>query len=134
MCVGSWNDSNPYDPYNLPAGNQINYRPNTKLYISGEIPTEPEIKTQPLSLNFGEVEATVTKVLNIEVMNIGGGARLKLQVLISQTCTTQLSMLIFLYYWKWAEKVLISNLHLLIQVWKRVFLLLKLMLLYLVQR
>ena len=73
MCVGSWNDSNPYDPYNLPAGNQINYRPNTKLYISGEIPTEPEIKTQPLSLNFGEVEATVTKVLNIEVMNIGGG-------------------------------------------------------------
>ncbi|MCK9269012.1 MAG: choice-of-anchor J domain-containing protein [Bacteroidales bacterium] len=73
MCVGAWNDSAPYDPNALPAGSVVAQRANTKLWFSGDIPTEPEAKTQPASLYFGEVETSVTKTLTVEVMNAGGG-------------------------------------------------------------
>lgn len=73
LCVGAWNDGAAYDPNNLPVGSVVGYRANTKLWISGEIPTEPEAKTTPASLYFGEVEATVAKIMNVEVMNMGGG-------------------------------------------------------------
>ncbi|NLO51098.1 MAG: choice-of-anchor D domain-containing protein, partial [Bacteroidales bacterium] len=73
MCVAEWNDSAPYDPNALPAGSVVALRANTKLWFSGDIPTEPEAKTTPVSLYFGEVETSVTKTLTVEVMNAGGG-------------------------------------------------------------
>ncbi|MCK9269011.1 MAG: choice-of-anchor J domain-containing protein [Bacteroidales bacterium] len=73
MCVAEWNDSAPYDPNALPAGSVVALRANTKLWFSGDIPTEPEAKTTPASLYFGEVETSVTKTLTVEVMNAGGG-------------------------------------------------------------
>jgi len=73
LCIGDWNDGSPYNPDNLTTGYEIAYRANVKLWISGELPTEPEARTTPESLYFGEVEATVAKVMNVEVMNKGGG-------------------------------------------------------------
>lgn len=73
LCIGAQNDQNPYDPNNLPAGNQIPNRANIKLWF-GDMPTEPAVRTTPALLDFGSVEATVAKVLNVEVMNVGGGA------------------------------------------------------------
>lgn len=73
MCVGAWNDSAPYDPNALPAGSVVALRANTKLWFSGDIPTEPEAKTTPASLYFGEVETSVTKTMTVEVLNVGGG-------------------------------------------------------------
>jgi len=72
MCIGAQNDPTPYDPNNLPSGNVINYRANIKLFF-GDVPTTPAVKTSPESLNFGEVEATVAKTMNVEVSNVGGG-------------------------------------------------------------
>jgi len=73
LCIGAWNDGAAYDPANLPSGSVISMRANTKLWFSGDVPTEPEAKTTPPALYFGEVETTVAKVMNVEVMNAGGG-------------------------------------------------------------
>ncbi|MEI7981718.1 MAG: choice-of-anchor J domain-containing protein, partial [Bacteroidota bacterium] len=72
MCVGAENDQTPYDPNNLPAGNQFPNRANIKLWF-GDMPTEPAVRTTPASLDFGAVEAVIGKIMNVEVMNIGGG-------------------------------------------------------------
>ena len=73
MCVGAWNDSSPYNPSALPAGSVVAMRANTKLWFSGDVPTEPEAKTTPPSLYFGEVETSITKTMTVQVMNTGGG-------------------------------------------------------------
>jgi hypothetical protein len=72
LCVGARNDQSPYDPNNLPAGSAIEHRANTKLMFQ-DVPTDPEIKVMPDSLDFGEVETTLNAVLSVKVMNIGGG-------------------------------------------------------------
>jgi len=72
LSIGAQNDQTPYDPNNLPAGSQIPYRANIKFWL-GDMPTDPVARTTPASLDFGAVEATVTKVMNVEVMNAGGG-------------------------------------------------------------
>ena len=72
LCVGARNDQSPYDPNNLPAGSAIEHRANTKLMFQ-DVPTNPEIKVMPDSLDFGEVETTLNAVLSVKVMNIGGG-------------------------------------------------------------
>lgn len=73
MCVGARNDQAPYDPNNLPAGSVYDERGNIVLMVE-DVPSTPEIKVTPDSLYFGEVEATITVVLPVKVMNIGGGA------------------------------------------------------------
>lgn len=72
MCRGAWNDGSAYDPNNLPAGNVLGVRANIKFWM-GDVPTSPEIKVTPPSVYFGEVEATVAEIRNVEVMNAGGG-------------------------------------------------------------
>ena len=72
LCRGAWNDGTPYDPNNLPVGNVVGVRANTKFWL-GDVPTNPEIKVSPASIYFGEVEATVAEIRNVEVMNAGGG-------------------------------------------------------------
>ena len=72
MCLGARNDQSPYDPNNLPAGGIIEERANIRLIVE-DVPTTPEVKTVPDSLYFGEVEATLTEVMTVKVMNIGGG-------------------------------------------------------------
>jgi len=72
MCLGARNDQSSYDPNNLPVGGIIEERANIKLIVE-DVPTTPEVKTVPDSLYFGEVEATLTKVMAVKVMNIGGG-------------------------------------------------------------
>ncbi|PKP54145.1 MAG: hypothetical protein CVT92_01040 [Bacteroidetes bacterium HGW-Bacteroidetes-1] len=72
LCIGAWNDQTPYDPNNLPAGNLVSSRANIKLWM-GDMPTDPAARTTPSELNFGAMEASVPKVLQAEVMNIGGG-------------------------------------------------------------
>jgi len=72
LCIGAQNDQTPYDPNSLPAGTPYPNRANIKLWF-GEMPTTPAVRTTPVSLDFGQVEATVTKILTVEVMNIGGG-------------------------------------------------------------
>lgn len=72
MSIGAYNDQTPYDPNNLPAGTPFGYRANIKFWL-GDMPTDPQVRTTPASLDFGAVEATLTRVLNVEVMNVGGG-------------------------------------------------------------
>ena len=72
LSVGAQNDPNPYDPNNLPAGSQIPYRANIKLWF-GDMPTDPVARTTPAALDFGAVEAITGKIMNVEVMNAGGG-------------------------------------------------------------
>lgn len=72
-CVGAWNDGAAYDPNALPSGSVVGQRANTKLWFSGDVPTEPEAKTTPAELYFGEVETSVSKILTVDVMNVGGG-------------------------------------------------------------
>ena len=71
LCVGEWRQGTPYDPENLPSGNQIGFRANTKLLMSA-IPPFPEVNLSPDSLDFGEVEVTLSKTLNASIQNIGG--------------------------------------------------------------
>ncbi|MDY0370513.1 MAG: choice-of-anchor J domain-containing protein, partial [Bacteroidales bacterium] len=66
------NDSNPYDPQNLPNGNPEGSIPNTKFWL-GDIPTEPIISINPDNLDYGQVEATVEKTLTVIAKNKGGG-------------------------------------------------------------
>ncbi|HPT09772.1 MAG TPA: choice-of-anchor J domain-containing protein [Bacteroidales bacterium] len=72
LCIGAQNDQTPYDPNSLPAGNQYPNRANLKLWF-GEMPSTPAVRTTPVSLDFGQVEASLGKIMNVEVMNIGGG-------------------------------------------------------------
>ena len=72
VCLGARNDQTAYDPDNLPAGGYIEERANIKLYFE-DVPNTPEVKTTPDSLDFGQVEATMTSLRTIKVMNIGGG-------------------------------------------------------------
>ncbi len=72
LCLGARNDQTPYDPNNLPAGSLLEERPNIILDLE-DVPVNPEIKTIPDSLYFGEVEATLTSVMTVKVINIGGG-------------------------------------------------------------
>jgi len=72
LCRGAWNDGSAYDPNNLPVGNVVSVRANTKFWL-GDVPTQPEVKITPASLYFGEVEATIPMVKTLEVMNSGGG-------------------------------------------------------------
>lgn len=73
MCVADRRDNAPYDPNALTPGTVSDLRANTKLWFSGDIPTEPEAKVIPGSLYFGEVETSVTKIMTVEVLNAGGG-------------------------------------------------------------
>ncbi|MGB4204360.1 MAG: choice-of-anchor D domain-containing protein [Bacteroidales bacterium] len=73
LCLGDWNDSTPYDPEALPAGNNIGYRANIKLWFS-DIPTGPPVsQITPLQLDFGDVELNGNKIMNIAVKNTGAG-------------------------------------------------------------
>lgn len=71
LCVGEWREGTPYDPQNLPSGDQIGYRANTKLLMS-VIPPFPVVHLSPDSIDFGEVEVTLSKTLNASIQNIGG--------------------------------------------------------------
>jgi len=71
LCVGAWREGTPYDPQNLPSGNQIDFRANTKLLMS-VIPPFPVVNVSPDSLDFGDVEVTLSKTLNASIQNIGG--------------------------------------------------------------
>jgi len=73
LCVGARNDQTPYDPNSLPEGSAIEHRANTK-FLFQDVPTNPEIKVTPDSLDFGEIEATQIAVLSVKVMNVGGGS------------------------------------------------------------
>ncbi|MBE0639578.1 MAG: choice-of-anchor J domain-containing protein [Bacteroidales bacterium] len=72
LCIGARNDQTPYDPNNLPAGSVYEERANIIMMVE-DVPTTPEVKVIPDSLNFGEVEATQTEIRTVKVMNIGGG-------------------------------------------------------------
>ena len=72
VCLGARNDQTAYDPENLPTGSYIEERANIKLFFE-DVPTTPEVKTTPDTLDFGQVEATQTSVQTVKVMNIGGG-------------------------------------------------------------
>jgi len=72
LAIVGMTNQTPYDPNNLPAGNQINIRPNTKLFL-GDVPTNPASNTFPSTLSFGEVEMTQTDTMQVNVTNIGGG-------------------------------------------------------------
>lgn len=72
VCLGARNDQTAYDPNNLPTGGYIEERANIKLFFE-DVPSTPEVKTTPDSLDFGQVEATLTSVQTVKVMNIGGG-------------------------------------------------------------
>jgi len=71
LCVGARNDQSPYDPNNLPAGFPIYERANIKLMLE-DVPTVPIAKIIPESLDFGQVETTLNKILPVRMMNIGG--------------------------------------------------------------
>ena len=73
MCVGAWNNDAPYDSNNLPSGSNINKRANVKLWLSGDLPTEPKAQTSPESLYFGEIEVLEPGIMTVQVMNAGGG-------------------------------------------------------------
>lgn len=65
------NDNNPYDPAALPDGSAAYERANIKLWLE-DIPDNPEISTYPDSLNFGEIELTLSDTLQVTVQNVGG--------------------------------------------------------------
>lgn len=67
------NDNNPYDPTSLPDGFAAEERANIKLWLE-DIPDHPEININPDSLNFGEIELTMSDTLHVTVQNVGGAA------------------------------------------------------------
>jgi len=71
LCIGAHREGTPYDPQNLPSGDQIDFRANTKLLMSA-IPPFPVVNITPDSLDFGEVELTLSKALNASIQNVGG--------------------------------------------------------------
>lgn len=73
LCVGARNDQTPYDPVNLPAGSVYAERANIIMMLE-DVPSTPEVKVIPDSLDFGEVEATLTAIRTVKLMNIGGGS------------------------------------------------------------
>ena len=73
LAIGAWNYGSPYDPNNLPVGNLMTLRPNTKLLL-GDIPAVPASNTSPGMLNFGQVEMTQSNIMQVSVSNVGGGS------------------------------------------------------------
>lgn len=73
LCVGYWDDYVPMNPSSLPSGYTIDYRANIKMWVTAELPTAPEARTTPSSLFFGEVETSLSKIMNVDVSNVGGG-------------------------------------------------------------
>lgn len=71
-CRWARNDSSPYDSGNLPTGSDSYNLPNTKFWLA-DLPTEPILSLNPISLDYGQVEATVEKTLVVTAKNNGGG-------------------------------------------------------------
>ncbi len=70
-CLGLWNDSSPYPPESLPSGDQLQLRPNTKLWF-GDMPTGPAISSiTPSHLDFGDVEIGTSLNKTIILKNAG---------------------------------------------------------------
>jgi hypothetical protein len=71
LCIGAWNDGSAYDPNNLPSGQTIGHRANTKLWFE-DIATGPAIsEITPTTLDFGELDFGQTKVMPVVIKNAG---------------------------------------------------------------
>jgi len=72
LCRYMRNDPTPYDPTNLPDGYPEANRANIRIEFI-DVPTEPAITLIPASLDFGQVELTMSGTKQVTAKNSGGG-------------------------------------------------------------